>query len=272
MQATQPALSTTEQYRPQLLPSPREIPTDSPLGHNEDPFDIFANEPNDIDISHSIPHDSSLGVFPDTSRSLIDSNKKPNNEFHLDPALTYDSRSSRPAVRTPFDIELPQSTMMDPERLRMPATPSLTPSRGSIRRPSTDDFRWDDASKRDRDRRHSSIMENTHDGMPARGGQTILHLAAIHGSDTMIRSFLRRGIDPDAVDDEGSSALHYATLRGHENVVSTLLQGGANIETRDGMGRTALHLAVEKDQMEIAMLLLHNGADMKATVNRSLRK
>lgn len=270
MQATQPALNTTEQYRPQLLPSPREMPDESPLGHNEDPFDIFANEPHDIDISHSITHDPSLGVFPNTSRSLMDSNKKVNDDFHLDPALTYDSRCSRPSARTPFEIDLPQPTMMDPERLRMPATPSLTPSRGSIRKPSTDDFRWDDTSKRDR--RHSSIMESTQDGLPSRGGQTILHLAAIHGSDTMIRSFLRRGMDPDAIDDEGSSALHYATLRGDENAVSALLQGGANIETRDGMGRTALHLAVEKDQMEIAMLLLHNGADMKATVSRSSRK
>jgi ankyrin repeat protein len=56
---------------------------------------------------------------------------------------------------------------------------------------------------------------------PLRGG-TSLHLAAQHGSESLVRLLISSGVNSQVLDDEGNSASDLARLSGHEAVVQVL--------------------------------------------------
>jgi cytohesin len=102
------------------------------------------------------------------------------------------------------------------------------------------------------------------------GGMTPLHTAAWSGNAQLVREFLRRGADPNAVVrsnekenvDWGNTPLHYAAASGNVQTVQLLLNAGANVNARNTLGVTPLHRAVRSP--EITRMLIEHGAKVEA--------
>ena len=89
--------------------------------------------------------------------------------------------------------------------------------------------------------------------------------------DDTIQSFLERGADVDAVDDNHSTLLHMASFDGRVKAAQLLLEHGANTNVRNRKGHTPLHRALFKlgdgagaRYFETIQLLLERGADVDA--------
>lgn len=70
-------------------------------------------------------------------------------------------------------------------------------------------------------------------------GQTLLHLAAFLGFDSLTRFLVAHGADVDARDYTGFTPLHFAVLAQSRQCVSVLVQAGADLEIVDSRGKTA---------------------------------
>lgn len=75
------------------------------------------------------------------------------------------------------------------------------------------------------------------------------------GNVLIVRAFLAKGADVNAIDAGGGPALHWAVGGGKPEIVQLLLDQGADISATDSYGQTALELAEKKDRQEIATLL-----------------
>ncbi|MBF0095661.1 MAG: ankyrin repeat domain-containing protein [Alphaproteobacteria bacterium] len=71
----------------------------------------------------------------------------------------------------------------------------------------------------------------------------------------MVRAFLAKGADPNAIDAKGAPALVWAVASGREDVVRMLLAAGADAGRADPAGVTPLALALRQGKSEIAALL-----------------
>ncbi len=80
--------------------------------------------------------------------------------------------------------------------------------------------------------------------------------------------FLKAGIDPDSVDNEGSTALMQAAGHGDMTIMSALLGARADVNKRNGRGETALEWAAIAGHTEVVRTLLSRGADADS-VNRA---
>ncbi|XP_051510231.1 ankyrin repeat domain-containing protein 39-like isoform X1 [Myxocyprinus asiaticus] len=85
--------------------------------------------------------------------------------------------------------------------------------------------------------------------------------AAMDGDLERVKSFLKKGIDPNMRDQANYTALHYAGRAGHLSVCELLLDYGAcaNVQTRGGA--TPLHRAAYCGHHSVVKLLLHYSAD-----------
>jgi hypothetical protein len=254
------------------LASPDNAVTTNILDNcDEDPFGVFFDEHSDLHVAGISQQDN---IHIDAFESLDDpiGTNHQHSARSLFGTSSYNRCNTRKALR-----EATQASPPPPKAIRdlwssaqtKWFTPSLTGSEGSGRaREEGDDARsWEGCSRRN-SRKSSTKSQGD---ILARPGQNVIHIAALSGSEGLVRLFLRRGIAPDLLDAQGYTALHYAVQRGYEAVVLTLLKGGADIEIRDVFGRTALHTAVEENQSEMAILLVHNGANMQATVSQCKR-
>ena len=98
-------------------------------------------------------------------------------------------------------------------------------------------------------------------------GSTALHLAAMTGLGGIISSILLRGVDKNAVTDEGGSALMYASgfcNEAHLAVVETLLAAGADVTIRTPKGYSALDWASRKGHVPVIEALVRHGADVNS--------
>lgn len=73
--------------------------------------------------------------------------------------------------------------------------------------------------------------------------------------------FLKAGIDPDSVDDEGSTALMQAAGHGDMPIVNALLGARTSVNKRNRRGETALEWAALGGQAEVVRTLLSRGVD-----------
>nr|XP_055023533.1 ankyrin repeat domain-containing protein 39 isoform X1 [Misgurnus anguillicaudatus] len=89
--------------------------------------------------------------------------------------------------------------------------------------------------------------------------------AAMDGDLERVKSFLKKGIDPNIRDQANYTALHYAGRAGHLSVCELLLDYGAcfNIQTRGGA--TPLHRSAYCGHLKVVNLLLDRGADPHLT-------
>jgi ankyrin repeat protein len=86
---------------------------------------------------------------------------------------------------------------------------------------------------------------------------------AIQGADTAaVKGLLRRGVDPNAQDADGTSALMAATLYASADCIKLLLDAGANPNATNATGATPLMWAVP-DLAKVKLLISH-GADVNA--------
>lgn len=81
-------------------------------------------------------------------------------------------------------------------------------------------------------------------------GVTALILAAWTGKNRLVDELLRRGADPNVVDDNGETALHWAAATDQAAALRLLLAGGADAARRNHAGQTAYDIAVYEGRHE----------------------
>mmetsp|Transcript_566 Transcript_566/g.985 ORF Transcript_566/g.985 Transcript_566/m.985 type:complete len:326 (+) Transcript_566:128-1105(+) len=95
-------------------------------------------------------------------------------------------------------------------------------------------------------------------------GRFFLHLAAIHGHTSILRTLLEFGWSVHAADDRGVTPLHLASFRGDAEMVSKLIESGANVNCRDVHGRQPLAVATFPGHLRAVVALLHARANVMA--------
>ena len=89
---------------------------------------------------------------------------------------------------------------------------------------------------------------------------TLLHWAAINNRREIVRFYVSRGANVDAVGGElMSTPLHWASRQGHIAIIVQLMTAGANSALRDGEGCAALHLAAQFGHTAIVGYLIAKG-------------
>ncbi|CAN9513791.1 unnamed protein product [Ophioblennius macclurei] len=97
--------------------------------------------------------------------------------------------------------------------------------------------------------------------------QTPLHLAVITKQPSMVKTLLRSGAEPSALDRNGQTALHLCCEYGQRDCLSVVLSLSTSstcLETRNYEGLSPLHLAVLQGRKDLAQMLLDAGADINA--------
>ena len=75
-------------------------------------------------------------------------------------------------------------------------------------------------------------------------GRSALHHCCIEGNERAGLSFIMRGAQIDATDNDGLTPLMVACCMGHDNLAAMLLDAGADVGLRDNFGRSPLHHAI----------------------------
>jgi cytohesin len=94
-------------------------------------------------------------------------------------------------------------------------------------------------------------------------GNATLHSAISEGAMDVVKWFIERGADLEALDDKAQSPLYIATWRGDKAIVQLLIEYGASVNGQSGPDRRSIvHSAVLGGHMDIVQLLLEAGADL----------
>ena len=90
--------------------------------------------------------------------------------------------------------------------------------------------------------------------------------AAMNGDTDAVRALLKKGVDVNEAQGDGTTALHWAAMKGNAELAQMLIFAGANLRatTRLG-GYTPLYLAAKGGTAAVVAALLAAGADPKAT-------
>ncbi|XP_023244281.1 palmitoyltransferase ZDHHC17-like [Centruroides sculpturatus] len=92
---------------------------------------------------------------------------------------------------------------------------------------------------------------------------TLLHWAAINNRQEIVKYYISKGAEVDAIGGElKSTPLHWATRQGHLAMVVLLMQHGADPSLRDGEGCACIHLAAQFGHTAIVAYLVAKGQDV----------
>ncbi|SPT18826.1 unnamed protein product [Triticum aestivum] len=91
-----------------------------------------------------------------------------------------------------------------------------------------------------------------------------LCFAASRGDDFLMHQLLKRGLDPNEIDNCGRTALHIAASNGSEQCVRRLLENGADANARDPEGKVPLWEALCRRHQPVVQLLVEAGAVLSA--------
>eukprot|EP01064_Diplonema_japonicum_P027868 TRINITY_DN4148_c0_g1_i1.p1 TRINITY_DN4148_c0_g1~~TRINITY_DN4148_c0_g1_i1.p1 ORF type:complete len:244 (+),score=51.14 TRINITY_DN4148_c0_g1_i1:55-732(+) len=82
-----------------------------------------------------------------------------------------------------------------------------------------------------------------------------LRMAVVRGNTKLVELFLKAGLDIQYSDDSGESLLHLAALHGDRDVLELLLAFGASPTATNTYGSTPLHVA---NSLEVIEILFHS--------------
>ncbi len=89
--------------------------------------------------------------------------------------------------------------------------------------------------------------------------------AAARGDREAVRALLKKGIDVNEAQGDGSTALHWAAIKGDAEMARMLIHAGANVRATTRIGAyTPLYLAAKGGYPEVVAALLAGGADARA--------
>jgi ankyrin repeat protein len=92
--------------------------------------------------------------------------------------------------------------------------------------------------------------------------------AAQNGDREAVRALLKKGVDVNGAQGDGTTALHWAAMRGDADMARMLLVAGANVRATTRIGSyTALYLAAKGGYSDVVAALLAAGADAKAATS-----
>lgn len=93
------------------------------------------------------------------------------------------------------------------------------------------------------------------------GGDTAIHLAAIHGQTGSIEMLVQAGADPNIQNRWGDTPLYIAALNGHLASVEALIHAGADPDMQNRWGNTPLYIAALNKHPESVEALVQAGAN-----------
>jgi ankyrin repeat protein len=89
--------------------------------------------------------------------------------------------------------------------------------------------------------------------------------AAQNGDREGVRALLKKGLDVNAAQGDGTTALHWAAIKGDAAMAQMLIVAGANVRATTRLGSyTPLYLAAKGGYPDVVAALLAAGADAKA--------
>ena len=103
------------------------------------------------------------------------------------------------------------------------------------------------------------------------GGQTLLHVAAYHGSRESVELLLKRGAAIVRDDWSQRTPIYDAVLGGDTGIIAMLITAGDSADRRDESMWTPLHLAAHSKHHEVMQLLVASGAPIESPDDRGWR-
>ena len=92
--------------------------------------------------------------------------------------------------------------------------------------------------------------------------------AAMNGDRESVRALLKKGLDVNEAQGDGSTALHWAAIKGDAAMAQMLIYAGANVRATTRLGAyTPLYLAAKGGYSDIVAALLAAGADARAVTS-----
>jgi ankyrin repeat protein len=92
--------------------------------------------------------------------------------------------------------------------------------------------------------------------------------AAQNGDRDTVKALLKKGVDVNEAQGDGTTALHWAAIKGDAEMTRMLLVAGANVRATTRLGSyTALYLAAKGGYSDVVAALLAGGADPKAVTS-----
>ena len=88
----------------------------------------------------------------------------------------------------------------------------------------------------------------------------------MNGDREAVRALLKKGLDVNEAQGDGTTALHWAAMKGDADLAQMLVTAGANVRATTRIGAyTPLYLAARGGYSDVVTVLLAAGADAKAT-------
>ena len=92
--------------------------------------------------------------------------------------------------------------------------------------------------------------------------------AAQNGDRESVRALLKKGLDVNEAQGDGTTALHWAAIKGDAEMAQMLIYAGANVRATTRIGAyTPLYLAAKGGYSDVVAALLAAGADAKAVTS-----